>query len=480
VKERPCGWCGRKTPAAFPKKWCKGLGFRCESIAGAVFKSRKTEVISDVRKDPRHFRGVDRAAGFESRSILAIPLVSGDRTVGVLECINKRRGRFLPEDVELGEALAGILCLAIEKAELIDRLERANAELRALVDLRSQQLEKIEREKQRLLREVEGRYHFEQIVGSSDAMLQVFQHARHAVDSDITVLIQGETGTGKELIARCLHFGGSRKAGPFVAENCATIAPGLFASELFGHVKGAFSGADRDRKGLIERADGGTLFLDEIGDLPMEIQKGLLRALEDGCFRPVGSNEIRRSDFRLITATHKDLEREVETGRFREDLYYRIGVFRIHLPPLRERHGDIPLLASFFLNKFDEKYQKNSPAIDPAALQCLESWPFPGNVRELRNEIERAVAVAEDGRPIGLEHLSPRLLGNVSSSCRSHPGNLKDRVEALERTLIVDALKACGGNQTKAADLLGLSRYGLAKKIKRYGLSEAVLACQPN
>ena len=444
------------------------------SIAGFVFKIGKTEVIADVRQDRRHFADLDQVSGFVTQSIMAIPLVSGHLPVRVLECINKRCGQFLPEDVELGEAVAGILCLAILKAKLIESLEQANAELHILAETRGWQLQEMERERDRLLKEMEGRSDFEQIIGTSDAMLEVFRHARYAMDSDITVLIEGETGTGKELMARCLHFGGPRKNGPFVAENCATIPEGLFASELFGHVKGAFSGATKDRKGLIEKADGGTLFPDEIGDMPPEIQKGLLRVLEDGFVRPLGSNEYRRSDFRLITATHRDLHHEVTAGRFREDLYYRISVFRIHMPPLRERHGDIPTLASYFLNKFSKKYAKVLPGIDPSALECLNAYSYPGNVRELRNEIERAVAVAENGLPLQVKHLSDKLKSHLSPSSPGLCQNFKERVHALERTLIFEALTRCGGNQTKAAAMLGLSRYGLAKKIKRYQLHDIV------
>uniref|UniRef100_A0A832ED53 Sigma-54-dependent Fis family transcriptional regulator n=1 Tax=Desulfacinum infernum TaxID=35837 RepID=A0A832ED53_9BACT len=208
--------------------------------------------------------------------------------------------------------------------------------------------------------------------------------------------------------------------------------------------------------------------------MPPEVQKGLLRVLEDGFVRPLGSNECRRSDFRLITATHRDLPHEVRAGRFREDLYYRISVFRIHMPPLRDRHGDIAALASYFLSKFSKKYGKVLPGIDPSALECLNAYPWPGNVRELRNEIERAVAVAESGLPLQVKHLSDKLRSHFSPSTAGLCQNFKERLHALERTLIFEALKVCGGNQTKAAAMLGLSRYGLAKKIRRYQLHDMV------
>ncbi|SMC23303.1 Nif-specific regulatory protein [Desulfacinum hydrothermale DSM 13146] len=440
------------------------------SIAGAAFKTGKPLLVPDVLQDGRHFPGVDQAIGFVTRSLLAIAMVLEDGAVGVLECVNKRHGQFQAADVELGKSLAAILALAIQRASLIESLEKTNVDLQALLDLHTGQVDRVRDERDRLLGEAESHRAFEPIVGSSPAVLSLLQRAQHALHSDITVLIQGETGTGKELLAQCLYQGGPRRTGPFMVENCATIAPGLFASELFGHVKGAFSGAINDHKGLIERAHGGTLFLDEIGDLPVEIQTGLLRALEDGYVRPVGSKEKVRSDFRLICATHKDLEKEMEAGRFRSDLYYRISVFVIHMPPLRERKEDIPRLVSVFLKEFGQTYGKTIPGLDPPVLQCLLDYPFPGNVRELRNEIESAVAVAEDGRPICLHHLSPRLRSKQCFSDPTHPQPLKAQVETLEKTLIAQALKFCGGNQTKAAKMLGLSRYGLAKKIKRYGL----------
>ncbi|MEJ5349375.1 MAG: sigma 54-interacting transcriptional regulator [Desulfosoma sp.] len=441
------------------------------SIAGSVFKSRCGEVIADVRQDSRHYAYLDQTLGFQTRSLLAIPLVSEDHAVGVLECINKTDGAFEPADVELGEAVAGILCLAIQRATLFEDLKKRNVQLQNLVDSCNRKILEIESEKERLSRELQGRHQFQSIIGSSEAMLRVFEHARHALNSDITVLIQGETGTGKELIARCLHYEGLRRDGPFVAENCATIPENLFASELFGHVKGAFSGAVRDRKGLLETAHNGTLFLDEVADMPMDVQKSLLRTLEDGSFRPVGSNETRRSDFRLITATHKDLQKEVDEGRFRQDLYYRISVFRIDMPPFRERYGDVPLLALHFLKEFDQKYCKNISSIDTEALELLNSYPFPGNVRELRNEIEGAYAVADAGRPLMKKHFSPKLLAFAKTTTQKRSQKLKECLETVECNLILEALQSSKGNQTQAAAMLGLSRYGLAKKIRRYKLS---------
>lgn len=449
------------------------------SIAGAVFKTRRSEVIADVRQDPRHFFEMDRASGFDTRSILAVPLASGNSAVGVLECVKKIHGVFDAADVELAEAVASILCVATQKATLIEDLKKSNIQLQALVELKARRIQEMEREREQGPEEVRGGSPFDSIVGSSDAMLRLFQRAHYALHSDITVLIHGETGTGKELLVRCLHNQGSRKAGPFVVENCATIPQSLFASELFGHTKGAFSGAIRDRAGLLERAHKGTLFLDEVGDMPMEIQKGLLRSLQDGCFRPVGSNETRHSNFRLITATHKDLQRLVEEGRFRKDLFYRISVFRLEMPPLRESYGDIPLLAMKCLIEFNQKYAKNVTAIHPDAMECLAKWPFPGNVRELRNEIERALAMAESGKPLLKRHLSADLLSHACSSLGKGSLNLRQRVEMLERSLILEAMTHCQGNQTKAAAMLGLSRFGLTKKIQRYQLAPNIKKCQP-
>jgi transcriptional regulator with PAS, ATPase and Fis domain len=278
------------------------------------------------------------------------------------------------------------------------------------------------------------------------------------------VLIHGESGTGKELIARALHAESPRARKPFIVENCGAIPETLLESALFGHVKGAFTGADRNRVGLFEAADGGTLFLDEIGEMSPAMQVRLLRVLSDGEVRPVGSNRSRTVDVRLVTASHRDLEKMVAEGSFREDLFFRIAVVRLELPPLRARTPDVPLLVAHFLAKHGGEGVK----VTRAAMDRLLAHPFPGNVRELENEVHRALVLA-DGE-IRPEHLSPAVRAKSGDAPPESPRSLRGQVDALERRLIREALERHHGNQSQAAKTLGVSRYGLQKMITRLGL----------
>jgi transcriptional regulator with PAS, ATPase and Fis domain len=291
------------------------------------------------------------------------------------------------------------------------------------------------------------------------------------MDSDITVLIEGETGTGKELVARTVHHNGLRSKRNFVSQNCGGIPDTLLASELFGHKKGAYTGAFADKRGLFQFADGGTVFLDEVAEMSTAMQTSLLRVLQEGEVKPLGSNQSEKVNVRLISATNKNLVEEVKEGRFREDLYYRLSVFAITLPPLRQRDGDIPLLAKHFLSEFNKKSAKPVKGVSKEALDCLEAYPFPGNVRELENEIERAMAMAGDEGLIQVSHLSEKLQRPlVDSSHAEVQGSLKERTEALEVSVLNECLKRHRGHKTKMAKELGLSRNGLMKKMKRYSL----------
>jgi transcriptional regulator with PAS, ATPase and Fis domain len=301
-------------------------------------------------------------------------------------------------------------------------------------------------------------------------MLKVLRLCEKAIESDISVLIKGETGTGKELIARCIHYNGRRKEKPFVTQNCAALPETLLASELFGYKKGAFTGAYKDKRGLFEVANGGTVFLDEVGDMTPMMQVSLLRVLQEGEIKPLGAEMPQKVDVRVISATNTSLEVDVKEGRFREDLFYRLSVFPIELPPLRERSGDIPLLAVHFMREFSSKNKKSIRGISPQALACLSMFPFPGNVRELQNEMERAVAMAPEGKFIELEHLSDKLR---QAACTKRPdiqGSLKEMVEGLEKSVVLEALRRHQGNKTRVAEELGLSRFGLMKKMQRYGI----------
>jgi two-component system, NtrC family, response regulator AtoC len=314
----------------------------------------------------------------------------------------------------------------------------------------------------------------EGIVGRSEAMRGVVDVARKVARHPTTVLVTGESGTGKELIARLVHRSSPRGAAPFVAVNCGAIPEALLESELFGHARGAFTGATAERRGLFEEAHGGTLFLDEIGELPPALQVKLLRALQEGEVRRVGDNASRPVDARVIAATSRDLEAEVSAGRFRADLFYRINVVRLHLPPLRDRPGDVADLAQHFVAAYGRRLGLAVRGIAPAAMRRLLEYPWPGNVRELENVIERAL-VLTDGPDVGVEQLPPALRtpGGAAAGAPVAPDgdlSVKRGTERLERDLIRRALERTGGNRTRAAQLLELSHRALLYKIREYDL----------
>jgi len=331
------------------------------------------------------------------------------------------------------------------------------------------------RERQRLVTEnrelreaLTERHRVEGIIGDSGRMQEVLSLVRRVAPSDATVLIRGESGTGKELIANALHYASPRAAGPLVKVNCAALAESLLEAELFGHEKGAFTGAVASRKGRFEMADGGSIFLDEIGDLPPHLQVKLLRVLQEREFERVGSSRPIKVDVRLLAATHRDLEALVREGRFREDLYYRINVVTIMLPPLRERREDLPPLIEHFLRAFAGKNGKSVRGLTREAREALLRYDYPGNIRELENLIERAVVLTRDD-VIGVEDL-PLTLETPASGSGNEAG-LIAAVEGLERRMIREALAEADGTQTRAAELLGISERVLRYKLKKYGLS---------
>lgn len=309
------------------------------------------------------------------------------------------------------------------------------------------------------------------MVGRSAAMTRVYKDIARVAPLEVSVLIQGETGTGKELVARAIHDAGPRAAGPYLAINCPSLPEGLLESELFGHVRGAFTGATGDRAGLFEAAHGGTLLLDEIGDMPLTVQAKLLRVLETREVRPVGSSVVRQPDVRVLAATHFDLERAVKEGSFREDLLYRLNAITIRLPPLRERADDIPLLVTHFLRRFAGAEGAGPAAIAPAALRVLASYVWPGNVRELAHVLERAVALAR-GHRIDLEDLPSVVREGRAPRTETAIGSLHT-LEDVERAHILSVLKSVGGARRRAAAILGIDRKTLYRKLLRYGLLEA-------
>jgi DNA-binding NtrC family response regulator len=310
------------------------------------------------------------------------------------------------------------------------------------------------------------------MVGQSASFLAALSLAERIAASDLPVLVTGENGTGKELLARSVHLKSRRRAGPFIPVNCGALAETLLESSLFGHVKGAFTGATRDHRGLFAEADGGTLFLDEIGDMTPALQVKVLRALETGDFLPVGAERPVHVDVRLVSATNKDLGKMQQAGTFREDLYWRIKGVQIHLPPLRERASDLPLLAKHFLNQCAHLCPDGRPKLlSEAAADALLAHPWPGNLRELRHEMQRATVLAGARREIQPEDLSFSGEERPRPSAASGHLTLQQKVEALERREIEEALRRCNANRTHTAEALGLSRQGLLKKLERYGLT---------
>jgi Nif-specific regulatory protein len=391
-------------------------------------------------------------------SILALPLWRGDDIIGLIQADNRATaGMFSETDLEVGLLLAAQASLAIDNATLVQRLRVAEERARG---------ENV------YLRRKEQRIQFDNIIGDSPAMKAVFAQLDRVVDTRATVCIEGETGTGKELVASAIHHQSQRRDKMFVAQNCAALPANLLESELFGHKRGAFTSADTDKKGLFEIADGGTMFLDEMGEMPLALQAKLLRVLEDNAIRAVGATSDKQVDVRILCATNRDLSAEVESGRFRRDLYYRLMVIPIKLPPLRDRREDIPALAAHFLKRYTDEYRVELPGFTQDALDALASYNWPGNIRELENEIQRLVIQAEPGHWIEITDLSPRLrkIEGTITKIAPQKGTLREMMDQVERWLITEALRDHGGNKTKTAVTLGITREGLHKKLAKFGV----------
>ena len=391
-------------------------------------------------------------------SILAVPLWRGEDIIGLIQADNRASiGMFSEGDLEVALLLAAQASLAIDNATLVQRLRIAEERARG---------ENV------YLKRKEQKIKFDNIIGDSPAMKALLAQLERVIDTRATVCIEGETGTGKELIASAIHHQSQRHDKMFVAQNCAALPENLLESELFGHKRGAFTSADSDKKGLFEIADGGTLFLDEMGEMPLTLQAKLLRVLQEGTIRPVGATTEKQVDVRIICATNRDLSAEVEKGRFRQDLYYRLMVFPIKLPPLRERREDIPLLAAHFLERYVGEYRIELPGFTQEALDALSSYNWPGNIRELENEVQRLVIQAEPGHWLEITDLSPRLRKVEGTVTRIAPkqGTLKEMMDQVERWLITEALREHGNNKTKTAATLGITREGLHKKLAKFGV----------
>jgi PAS domain S-box-containing protein len=320
----------------------------------------------------------------------------------------------------------------------------------------------------RLTEELEGRSSYFRLVGRNPRLLQIYDMVDNLADNDVTVLVTGESGTGKELVAHAIHYRSHRSSGPFVRVNCAALSETLLESELFGHVKGAFTGAVKDRIGRFEEANGGTIFLDEIGDISPAVQQRLLRVLQEREFERVGESRTRQIDVRVIAATNRDLKQLVDEGRFREDLYYRLNVVTLDLPPLRERREDIPLLVDHFLAKFNASMHRSVEGVAGELLERLIDYDWPGNVRELENAIQRALVVAR-GKTIRCAHLPPEIIGAVAPPA-ARPVVAESR--EIDRATLLEALERSGWNKSAAARELGVDRTTIWRRMKRLGIVE--------
>lgn len=417
------------------------------AFAEAFSRSMGPEEIS-ISDDPA--LSFLNAAGMPS-TLFHVPIHSGRKKIGLLS-IQPTGGSVSVEAAELLELVASLIgqALRVEMAVLGER-------------------ERLREENLHLKQELKEKYDFSHIVGNSNAMRIVYDQVTQVARSNATVLLRGESGTGKEMIAHAIHYNSLRSKRPFIKLNCAALPDTLIESELFGHERGAFTGADKQKRGRFELADGGTLFLDEIGDLPLQTQIKLLRVLQEREFERLGGTETIRSNIRLITATNKNLEEAIIAGSIREDLYYRLNVFAIHLPPLRERKSDIILLAEHFLEKYENEHGKRIRRISTPAIDMLMSYHYPGNVRELENAIERAV-LACDSNVIHGHHLPPTLQTAEVSGTVTHL-SLSAAVEAFERDMIQDALKSTRGNIAKAAKMLDSTERILGYKIKKFAIT---------
>ncbi len=423
-----------------------------EGITGRVVQSGAPLVVPSIATEPLFLNRI--RAGAERSTDMAfvcVPVRSGNETIGALSVERP----FSPdvsfdEDIRVLSVLVSLIAHAV-------RLRQFAEEEAALLA-----------ENQRLQRELADRYRPSNIIGNAREMAPVYQMIDQVARSDATVLIRGESGTGKELIAQAIHYGSRRAEGPFVRVNCAALPEGLVESELFGHEKGAFTGAVQQRHGRFERAAGGTIFLDEIGEVPPAVQVKLLRILQEREFERVGGHATLTADVRVVAATYRALEKDMEDGRFRADLYYRLNVFPILVPPLRDRRTDIILLADHFVEKYNRRHGRSIVRLSTPAIDLLMAYHWPGNVRELENAIERAVLLA-DSDVIHARILPPSLqMARVEGGRR---GPVQVQLDALEKELIIDALKVNKGNRAAAARHLGVTERIMGLRVKKYGLS---------
>lgn len=449
------------------------------SIIREVTQSQAPILTLDAGEEAK-LRGAESVHRMKLRSVLAVPLKEGDSVQGVIYLDNRfTAGAFQESHAKVISIFADQASLAISHARLLDENQQRQRELeknqKIILRLNKSLEDKVlnqeqELEKAKILIQTHeldaprvDRYR--DLIGESKAMKEVLHLMDRIIDSDVTAYIHGESGTGKELIAKALHFSGPRKAQPYVSTNCASYSETLLESELFGHVRGAFTGAEKDKKGLFEYASGGSVFLDEVADMSPGMQAKLLRVLQEGEIRQVGSNKPVKVDVRIISATNKELKELVKEGKFRKDLFYRLNVVRINLPPLRERKTDIPLLVDHFMKKNKMGIPENFLSIDSPTTKALMAYDWPGNIRELENEVNRALVMGKGA--ITQDLLSETVREKFEFEQEMlHDLNLPRQMANFEKKIIDRALQESEGNKAKAAKLLGISRFTLHQKIK--------------
>jgi transcriptional regulator with GAF, ATPase, and Fis domain len=445
-------------------------------IVEQVLRTGQPVLAANAVEDSR-FQEFLSINAIRARSVLCIPLLLRGRALGAVYVDNRlQRGAFGAVEQKMLSSLADFAAIAVENARLYEeneararQLETLNSQLSVRVETQARELTET---KDRLRRVGEPTGTYPEIVGRSAAMRDVLRLLDKIVATEEPVLIEGESGAGKELIAKAIHQKGPRARQPFLSENCAALPDTLLESELFGHVRGAFTGAERDKKGLFELADRGTLFLDEVGDMSPDMQKKLLRALQEGEVRPVGGKAVLKVNVRIISASNKELRRLVDAGEFREDLYYRLKVLTIRVPSLRKRKEDIPVLVEHFL-RLHTPAGARQKTLGEGVMDRLMAHDWPGNIRELENEVKLMIALGEDVVTADVLSEAVRLGPAAAAVAASGDGpvqNLNDLVERVERAEIEKALRRADGNKTHASDLLGISRFTLQRKLEKYGM----------
>ncbi|MCG6895074.1 MAG: sigma-54-dependent Fis family transcriptional regulator [Desulfobacteraceae bacterium] len=415
-----------------------------KGIAGTVAQTGEALLIEDVHKEPRWYREISESIGFDTRSIACVPMKVNGNIVGVVEVIDKRDGSpFCNDDLKILSAFADLAAVAIAKATRFEKVRKENRSLRE---------------------QIGSNY---EIIGESPALTMTIADAFKVANSDATTLIVGESGTGKELLARLIHRAGNRKDSAMIAINCAALPESLLEDELFGHERGAYTGAEGRKVGKFELSDGGTLFLDEIGEMSTSMQAKLLRVLQEGVFYRIGGTAPISVDVRVLAATNKNIEKEVREGNFREDLYYRLNVVQLRMPPLRDRKEDILLLSEHFLHRFGQESGRPRLTLSKTAVDLMTEYHWPGNIRELKNAIERAVVMGS-GKEILPEDLPIEKKVHQPSGDTSM--RLEEAVHRFKKDFIASVLGECGGNRTHAAKKLGIQRTYLSRLIKQYDL----------